>query len=161
MLSKLVIFMALPDCPRLGTMLFRKEIIGELIPKFHHDWNRPVVWLIPFINPSMEKLRDYSKDIMKNLTKNASFPISALDVPALLAPVPNYIYPRNFQEQFPESIGQLIRDTEPDYFEAVDILTTTTFVDYPKLLNMPNYIGKLLGQHISLIMEIMFHSTLR
>ena len=109
MLGKLFIFMALPECPRLGTLLFKKEIIGQKLSVIQPKWNLPTPSDIDmYMTPPMKKFRAYSRHILTNLTMNPSLPVSALDVTAMLTPVPDYFDARSYQLHFPKGEGKSV-----------------------------------------------------
>ena len=103
-------------------------------------------------------------------TFRKDFGFSAIDIAPLLTPVENYIFKSRqyYSMQFSDTAFLLQAKTEPNKnflypeegFECSDTNNYTCWRP-AKFLTDENFMGQLLGPHLPVVMEIMYHSILR
>ena len=130
--------------------------------RFQPQWNKPYVEDLAGLYP-YHKNWQYFTDVIGNLTGDVNLGISALDLAPLLTPVKDYLSQRKYPKQFKYSAAKQMWKTQ-----APQIQQNGKYLQFPsapanflKNEEFKNYLGKILGPHLKVVMEVMYHCMLR
>ena len=123
-------------------------------------WNKPYFPKYAGLYPYMKNWQ-YFTNIIGNLTKNNQLKMSALDIAPILTPVKSYEnYLASYPKQFKFTMAQHMWSSGQEA-GSKDKFSKIYPKRAPNFLSKINYFGDLLGEHLELVMEVMYHSILR
>ena len=125
------------------------------------QWNRPYVEELAELYPYIKNWQ-YFTQIFGNMTGIPNLGVSALDIAPMLTPVKDYITQRKYPKQFKYTAAQQMWKTqEPGLQNGKYLQYPNKPANFLKDGQFKNYLGKLLGPHLEVVMEVMYHCMLR
>jgi hypothetical protein len=132
-----------PPLPKFGTVVsvIYKYYFDSYVPWYEYipDWDR--YWDI--FNMQFEELLYL---VLETLTNSNNLVIFPLELSSILRPTPSFKRKPLLSYAFPKTFN---------------IHKTLTGMSADEIFQQENYFGRILGQHLDLVMEMMYHNTLR